>query len=284
MGFELSAADPTVEAAVRRIATERIDAAVAAIARGDDEGVHDARKRLKELRALVRLVAPGLRRARREERAFRDAGRALSGPRDAAATAAVFERLVREARTVLDSATNDRVRAHLAPTPSEEHGAIATAMLTEARERVAGWRLPDDFAALAEGAAATYAAARLRMKAARDGADETVHEWRKAVKAHAAHLKLLTPLCPELLRPQAKAARHLGELLGDHHDLAVLAERLREVDGTPPLVRLTVAGRERLLAEALPLGSRLFAEHPDGFADRLARLHKAWRRAPAIAA
>lgn len=284
MSFAFTLEDPSLEAGVRRIAAERIDVALQALRSGEDreKAVHTARKRLKELRALVRLVGPVMKRAKSEDREFRDIGRLLSGSRDAAVTARTFDSLVAGAKTVLDAATNDRVRAHIASPGGETGTEKAIARLEAARERVSRWRLPGDgFKPAAKGLAVTYARAREAAKGAfeaGDDVDERLHDLRKRVKAHAAHLDLLTPLWPTVLKRQAKAASQLAEALGEHHDLAVLAERLAEVPGTPPLLALTVRRRDALAAEAEALARPLFAEHPDGLADRLARTWKSWRR------
>ena len=63
MGFSFSL-DPAVpmSEAVRRVASDEIDAAYAALASPPErhKGVHDARKCLKRLRSLLVLIRPGL--------------------------------------------------------------------------------------------------------------------------------------------------------------------------------------------------------------------------------
>ena len=76
MAYRIRTKDDDVEQAVRRIACEQIDRALAEI---DDDGldfarkVHQVRKRCKKLRGLVRLVRPALDAYGRENAAFRDA-------------------------------------------------------------------------------------------------------------------------------------------------------------------------------------------------------------------
>ena len=75
---------------VRRVARGQLDLATEALEDGSaqnrDEAVHEARKALKRLRALVRVARDELGDDvyRRENVAFRDAGRKLAGSRDAA--------------------------------------------------------------------------------------------------------------------------------------------------------------------------------------------------------
>jgi hypothetical protein len=83
-----------------------------------------------------------------------------------------------------------------------------------------------------------------------------------------------------VLGAQAEAAHGLSELLGDDHDLAVLAERLADdasplappVDAQRAELRALIAQRsEQLRAEAVRLGLRVYAESPKAFARRVGR-------------
>ncbi len=73
----------------------------------------------------------------------------------------------------------------------------------------------------------------------------------------------------------------LTELLGDHHDLAVLAEDLGgrpELGDRAPFEAAIERRQEQLLDAALELGARLYAEKPKAFAKRIERYWRAWRR------
>ena len=85
--FRFDPAEPVPDE-VRRVARGRIDHALDEL-RGDsdstrEEAVHEARKDMKKLRALLRLVRDELGDDvyRRENVSFRDAGRRLAGARD----------------------------------------------------------------------------------------------------------------------------------------------------------------------------------------------------------
>lgn len=295
MSYSFAAADGSVEATVRRVAVERIDDARAALAGADDrdEAVHTARKRMKELRSLVRLVDAALRHPRREDRDFRDIARGLSGNRDAAVLGATFGTLERDAPRPLDVDTAYAVRKALddARTDGSPDDGISraktVALLDAARARVAAWSLEESgWAALADGLADTYASARNGMKPAlRSGENAAMHEWRKDVKAHYHHLALLRPVWPAGIKPQVKAANRLQEALGDHHDLALLAAHLagRADDfggalAVEPILRTARDRQARLAQEAHALGARLFAEDAAAFAERIRGYWKEWRR------
>src|SRR5262249_13657072 len=85
MAYRLSLDD--LAASVKRVAREQLGGGADGLEDPQDpvEAVHDARKRLKKTRALLRLARPAMRpdafQARNRE--LRDQGRALSGARDA---------------------------------------------------------------------------------------------------------------------------------------------------------------------------------------------------------
>src|ERR1041384_5148276 len=88
MCFTLDPGEPIPEAVEKPAAkqlTKIWDALSGQSGVDPDEATHDARKRTKKLRALLRLVRPELGDDvyRRENRALRDASRRLSGVRDA---------------------------------------------------------------------------------------------------------------------------------------------------------------------------------------------------------
>src|SRR5438477_5508309 len=85
-------ADERAPQRLRRKALESADALAATfegILEGDAHAIHDARRRLKELRALTSILSV----AKNERRFFRDAGRMLSAARDAKAALEGFDRL-----------------------------------------------------------------------------------------------------------------------------------------------------------------------------------------------
>src|SRR5215218_7361593 len=96
--YRLEAGEPMPDG-VRRIALGQLDLVADDIAAPDDgpddEAVHEARKAFKRLRALLRVnrdqLGDDIRR--RENAAFRDAGRRLSGARDARVVVATFDDL-----------------------------------------------------------------------------------------------------------------------------------------------------------------------------------------------
>jgi CHAD domain-containing protein len=147
-----------------------------------------------------------------------------------------------------------------------------------ARERVADWPLNDAAGpeAWRSGFEHTYRQARRALAAAyRAPTAECFHEWRKSVKYHWYHTRLLSPLWDQALAPRVEAANTLGELLGLHHDLAVLRTTMvhsRQAGGARGSVNafVTLVDRHQahVAATARPLGMRLFAEKASAIGSR----------------
>jgi CHAD domain-containing protein len=291
--------DETVPDAVLRITDEQVDEAVSSLAEADpaglEEAVHDARKRAKKLRGLVRLVRPGLGRGayRRANAAFRDAGRELSALRDAHATLATFDDLVAASPDRLPPGGLGPVRAGLEALADEathaedrpERAEGAAELFRAGRRAVHAAGLGDDgWGALAPGLERSYRDGRRALAAARRSrSPEDVHEWRKRAKDAWYHVRLLCPSAPSVLGPLDGSLHDLADALGDAHDLVVIAERLRAAPdrfGGAEQVEAAVALADRRRAtlerRAVRLGARLYAEKAPAYADRLGAYWAAW--------
>jgi CHAD domain-containing protein len=298
VSFEVGAGEP-FGPGLRRILLEQAGGAAERleVASGPDldEAVHEARKGLKKCRAVLRLARPSIGALFGEANTqLRDIGRSLSDVRDARVLGSALEGLVSErssheglegagavVRFLRDRSDRMFAEAVAGGLPQRAAGRIrrTAALIGRGPWDAEGWEF------VAEGFQREYRRGRASFGAARRGRrTDDVHEWRKRVKDHWYHLRLLRAGWPPVLKATAKAAHSLSDLLGDEHDLAVLQDTLRESEGTlwgPDTVRslMAAAGRRRdeLFAEAEPLGRRLFAEKPGRFGKRVQRYWKATR-------
>jgi CHAD domain-containing protein len=274
-------------AGVVRIALGRADSAIAHLRHDEDrdEAVHEARKDLKKLRSLLRLARGGLPRKayRRENHRFRDVGRSLSASRDAAARLETVQALRERYGPELPDAS--ALVARLEAQAAEHHGAgggaidDAVAELTSATQALQGLSLKDrdGFALLAPGLERSYRRGRAARRAVRrDPTPEAVHHWRKRVKDHWYHLRLLREAWPAALKGPEAEAHALADLLGDHHDLTVLRDELDREGEDEALDAFAEHRQEELLSEALPLGALLYAEKPGAYVKRVGSYWGAW--------
>jgi CHAD domain-containing protein len=296
MPYRFQSIDQTVTGGVRRIALEQIDGALSSLEQIEDdpaEAIHDMRKRCKKLRSLIRLVRPAFPAYAGENAAIRDAAGRFSAARDTTAMLqaydglcdAMADRLNRsDVAAIRRRLTADRKRAHADPTLGEQIAACRAA-LENARARIPGWSLTEEgFDAVEGGLRKSYKRARNAMQAARRSpTDASMHEWRKRVKHHRQHIRLLRDLWRRPLGAREQEADRLGDLLGDHHDLAVLYDRVaaeREaISEGADVDRFLALARERqaaLSSAAFTMGARLFGEKPKALTGRLRCYWLAW--------
>ena len=294
--YRLSGEERVAEGS-RRVARGRAEEAIERldlIAAGEADvavGVHGARKDLKKLRTLLRLLREGLpKQLRREEAArYRAAAGALAGARDAEVKVETLTLLRGEQGPPATEAAEawrrilerDRDAARASLDASALTG--ARELLAAGREGIDRWPLAGgSWELLGGGVGRAFAGGRRAMSAAAGGGgDDDFHAWRKRAKDLWYALRLLEAAWPEVLGPTAEEAHRLTEQLGEHHDLAVLradlAQRRLGEAGTAALEEEIEARQRRLAAAAAGLGERLYGEPPKAFVRRLHGYWKAWR-------
>src|SRR5262252_663537 len=196
MGFRLKP-DQAVSSEVRRIVLKQFDLATAELKSiGDpesDEAIHDARRRIKKIRAVMRLVRPVPDKAYRlVDRDLRVISRMLAPVSDGQGVIETLNQLAHRYRKVLPRKTLTSIRCDLverekridAQTEADHVLQRASATLRAERERVRRWRLrAEGFRAVAPGLKQSVRRARdamitawLRPTAAHH------HRWRRHVK------------------------------------------------------------------------------------------------------
>lgn len=288
--YLIKPSDPDLQAMLRRVAAEELDAALdrlSAAPVGPDD-VHDVRKRVKKLRGLLRLLRFGLPDFAQENAALRAAAAHLSAQRDADVRVATLDRIAGPDGfgTGADAAALRALLRADAAVPLADPVPDARDALARVRARAAHWQLEGrDRDVLHDGLAQTRHHARRAMRQAQaDPSAHAIHEWRKRIKDGWYQARLLTPIRPEVLDPLAEQAGILAEDLGDHHDLAVLADHLTTLpDGAltltlqaEVLARIRAA-QDRLEARAFTAGAALMAEKPKAMARRWTGWWQDWR-------
>jgi CHAD domain-containing protein len=271
MSYGLTFSDEPRES-VERVRREQLESAVQSLETGDDpvEAIHDARKRIKKTRALLRLARPGLKRKayRRRNRALRDAGRGMSGTRDADVLAETVDALAERFAGRHPARFFDDARAAVASDDGALEAGDHVAVLRQLADDEWPLRRALDADALADSLKSTYVRGRAAFERAdRKPTTTNLHEWRKRVKDLWYQQRLLEDTWPGVMKAQAKEAKTLSKLLGEDHDLAMLAEHVDD----EALHLLIAERRAELLAAARDLGRRVYAERPKAFARRSQR-------------
>jgi CHAD domain-containing protein len=289
-------ADESPRKGFRRIVLGQIDRALddLSIVAEPAETVHSARKRLKRLRALLRLARDGMEPATydREKSRLRDAARPLAETRDAAVLVVALDDLLERSGDLGRHEAIARTRDALLERKSDatrralgDGSAIddLDATLREAKDALGG----DAF----RGVTWPVLRAGLRRidrrgrRAFREAGEsptvDNLHEWRKRVKDLGYALEVVEPIRPSFVRQRVNLADELAESLGDDHDLAVLREVVLAGLGPSPTVVVLLpvidARRAQLQESAFALGRKVYRERPRDFAARLDASWHAWR-------
>jgi len=282
-----------VDVEIQRVTRERLSEAVQLLDGLNDAdaleielAVHDVRKRCKEVRAAARLVRSALDEDfDRFNAMVRLAADELAPIRDAHAVLSTFDDLrattgrsgddmldaVRDAQRAVVAKATGSVRA---TDPRIEH---ARKLLAVSRKQVKRWDVPDGYLTIIDGLDTSYRRGQraLRRVAAKP-TDESVHEWRKAVKQLWYQIRLVEASAPSVLEPFGRTLDSLAEALGDDHDLAVLVERLQKDPdryGGKRTVkqarRMARVQQDDLRRRAFRLAATVYAERPRAFSRRM---------------
>lgn len=281
-----------------------IETAVSRFYDGEDHfgsAVHEARKSVKRLRSLVRLIRQeiGERAFNFENTVLRDTGRALSPIRSAAVIAdkvgeirevygpllahGTFHELehrlaVRrddiEERAMADPELVPRVISNL----ERAHARYASWPTDPEARRVYGIGIRNTYESVRPGLAHTYGAGRGAMVAAYTAPGAArFHEWRKQAKYFRHQLEILSPLWPEVILGMAYTLERVGELLGEDHDLAEMLNLVADRPDLCPnpverslLAALAEQRRSDLQTACRILGRRVYAETPESLEVRFA--------------
>lgn len=274
-------------AGIRRIAREQLEDALALIATasaGEAAAVHETRKDIKKIRALLRLIRKkiGPEIFKEENDRLREVARGFSGTRDARVQRELLEKLRGQAPrgsthfAETTAVLEQEIARHAESFGSQRRAAKIT--LQSIGDRLEGW--PLEKLTIEDLSCALRSSYRLGRKSFRcvraEPTAKNFHSWRKRVKEIWYQSRLLQNLNPAVMSEIIRDIRTLGQRLGDLHDLAFFRIHLEAEPGGAEEERTVLLGlicpRERALEEmTLDLGARFFPEKPGAFERRLLR-------------
>lgn len=290
--------DRPLDDEVQRVAAHQLGKAMAVLAdrpQGLHEAVHAARKNIKRVRGLYRLIAPRAREFQQQENGrLRDMARTLSGVRDATAlievshylqTTATSEDELHALARVTDVLTSRRDRLSEAETDLEDKARAAIATCGEAIEA-----LKD--ASFESGRRDT---ARLFQKSWRKNSDkamqalsecqaeaahaESFHDLRKRSQDCWMHHMLLRDIWPAAMHAKQLEAKALVDVLGRYLDLSILSDvadrephLFNGSDDRARLLEAIISRQQTAREEALNRACWVFADKPEREARTIKRL------------
>lgn len=255
-----------------------------------DEAIHEVRRRLKRVRALLRFVRCGMPRKQyqRENRKLRNLARPLNDLRDGTVILQALAKVSQSSRLspVIEGLAGQwqieqrDLEQHLI----EDQQILTTIArgLRAARHRVRHWSIDLRGRRLLEtGLRESYQAGQHCFQAALQmPQSERLHEWRKRAKHLYYQLQFLGSIAPESLDLQIESFDRLTELLGQHHDLAMLSHRISdqpslEVNDREELLAGIRVRADQLMREAFAEGGPLYQQAADQF---LGQMKHCWRQ------
>jgi len=276
--------DESVSHGLRRLAAKSLKAARDELQRRtppDDEAIHEVRKSVKKVRAIVDAVeADDGRGTRKERKRLRRINHVLSPLRDADAMLTTLAALKRRNPRLFTEHTFARVRRDLSLRKQKAMRAVDRGRWKKlAREFRAlratakRWQLShDDFRALRPALHATHQRGRRALiRSSKTKRATDFHEWRKQVKALWYELRLLEG-AGRMIRRHAATLHHVETWLGDEHNVVVLCAELSKDPSVCPkpldVDRLRLAAdryqcelRQKALASARPIYRRRSREY-----------------------
>ncbi len=295
MAYRLNAGE-RVPVAIARVIQEDLDSAISGLEQGRakkkrDTTVHEARKSIKKVRGVLRLIQPEIGRHayRKENGGLREIANTLSDLRDATAMVEVFNDLLQHRAGELEKSTVLALRQHLLREkhkieqsfPMSEVFAKVIRALQAARTRLSALPLKEDgWSAIAPGFKRSFAKGRRALRVVQDhGTSENFHQWRKRVKDHWYHVRLLEQVAADDTRAYERSLKDLETWLGDDHNLAVLREKLGSYwasqgskEGLESFTRVADSYAQDLRSQALDLGVRVYGPKPKRVTKDFARL------------
>jgi len=286
--------------AIKRVFAEEIAWAVGRLqhAKNRTEAVHEARKSIKKIRALLGLIRSRLGSSyKTEDRFFRDAGRQLSALRDTAVMLEVFGALAeKHAGTdagALSEIKGNLERSHRETPPEKQVRSQLVRLFSEARPKADSWPLDDlSLDALMPDLIAVYRRGRKTLKRAHKiDNGVALHDFRKAVKQHWYHMRLLEGVWGVDLKKRTADLRELETCLGEANNLRVLRERIaadvetsRDRHQIREFVALIEEESRDLRKRALEAGQRLYADKACDFGAKLSAHITPVRKRPSTTA
>ncbi len=282
----------SVDNAVRRLCLDCLGKAVNYLRRGDPvKAVHDARKEIKKLRTVLRLIRKVIGDSvyREITDRLREAANHLATPRDAQVKQWAFEELARNFNRMRSAHQFDELRKKLGDNCTREtekfwkKGSVRKVqnILRRLKKRVTELHVkPQGWSALRPGLKLCYQLGREAHKTARKNpSPENLHNWRKRVKELWHIYRLLAPIWPHKQCTTAPELEALGEHLGKDRDLALLKGLIvqESLKDTKRLEHLINKRQTALLSTAFESGARLYQEKPSAFCNSVEHSWRDWR-------
>lgn len=203
-----------------------------------DKKIHQLRKRCKKMRGFLRIIRPQLQISGiydAQNQYFKEIAKQFSAIRDQKMLKETFKKIVfkysldeRRYVQILQSIEAMKVQDAISV---QNHFALYRAEFEENRKNIQQYRLKEKGSkALDKGIKKGYKkASKLKKKAYKTQSDKDFHQWRKWVKYHWYHMRLIKKNEECALDLRVKLLGNLADILGEEHDLSIFKSFIQDV-------------------------------------------------------
>ncbi|EGF92081.1 CHAD domain protein [Asticcacaulis biprosthecium C19] len=258
---------------LHRLVLDELAGILRAAATVDDDRAHRIHLGCKRVRSYLRLLRAvlGVKRFKRENRFFRDLGRPFGAVRNSEVAQATVDKLLKDQPFLVGFGVDIlRQVAEVAP-PQDETATSLSAVMAAVSDAQARFldtsrgkvRMEREVKHLyREGC-------RLFGQAVDSRTADDLHEWRKQVKYLRFALAAMEETGPEDAAWR-KRLKKLAKVLGHHHDLSLLQDRVRAAGVTVVEILDVIERQEVALSDkARDLGQELYGRKPREFMEGL---------------
>jgi CHAD domain-containing protein len=286
---------------ITRIVSEELESAIQELTvksqSRHDNATHEARKSIKKVRAVLKLVREDLGEVYEQENTrLKEVGRVLSEIRDAATLMETFKKVIADSeKKSLNKPAQESIcralAAHKAHVETEKAPARilpdAAKSLEETLKGIKHWTLNSHgFGAIEDAFKNTFRRGRKALrKVEQNGRPEDYHDLRKRVKDHWYHVRLLEPIWQDFMEGYEKSLKTLETNLGEDHDLVVLHDVVSAApavfgksSGVDALFSEIDRQQKALREEALITARLVYKERPGRLAKRVNRMWGIWKK------
>lgn len=259
----------------------------------DDILIHTLRKRVKFLRAILKLVRTGIGEQfyKKNNYILRDLNRRSALLRNFSALIIICKKDTEDTTDELHPFNKLLVRLSSDFNKIKESIDFSTlyhqqeVTLNRYRNNFHKSKLVKlRFASIKNGIEKIYSdASKLLTISKKNPNESNLHEWRKSVKDLYHCIYVLSPIRSKTYNQYAKDLKKLSDLLGELHDYFEMQHYIDSTDKTEIDLELINTQIEKsitaLRKKSYRLGKRLFKEKPDAFSSRFKKYYSSYKRA-----
>jgi CHAD domain-containing protein len=276
---------------IKQIINERIEDSEQHLYHYDlnpDEAVHEFRKNMKKIRAVLRLIRYSIPDKKYKElnAFYRDLSKQFALVREACVHLETLNNIKNEEEAPSATAFAEKMlnsyyqRARQQISQQQDILTKTREKLKHSEQEIDNLTLEEDsFELVRAGLKKVYQQGRKTKNKAKSYPDgKHFHEWRKRVKYLWYHLRLLRNTWPVVMKGYNKSLDRLSDYLGEEHDLAELKRLILETDQLnltserekEELAYKIDKKRSGIQSNVWPAGEKLYFDKPKRFIKRIA--------------